>query len=170
LVIVAGTPSGQNPAAVAASRQRGDPMSEAGPVFNQFNLVVRDMDATVAFYRRLGLTILDTDPVWAQHHRNAVMPDGIDLDFDSVEFAQQWNTGWSGRAGGATGVLGFGLPSRDAVDGLHAELTGAGYGSQQEPSDAFWGARYAVVEDPDGNAVGLMSPIDPQRKTQPKLR
>ena len=36
--------------------------------------------------------------------------------------------------------------------------------SQQEPYDAFWGARYAIVEDPDGNAVGLMSPIDPDRQ------
>jgi hypothetical protein len=29
------------------------------------------------------------------------------------------------------------------------------------------GARYAVVTDPDGNAVGLMSPIDSARKTMP---
>ena len=29
-----------------------------------------------------------------------------------------------------------------------------------KPSDAFQGARYAIVEDPDGNPVGLMSPID----------
>ena len=39
---------------------------------------------------------------------------------------------------------------------------------QQEPYDAFWGARYAVVSDPDGNGVGIMSPVDdalPQRAT-----
>jgi len=28
------------------------------------------------------------------------------------------------------------------------------------PYDAFWGSRFAVVTDPDGNAVGLMSPRD----------
>ena len=28
-----------------------------------------------------------------------------------------------------------------------------------------WGARYAVVEDPDGNAVGIMSPSDPDRRS-----
>jgi uncharacterized glyoxalase superfamily protein PhnB len=93
------------------------------------------------------------------------MPDGIDLDFDSQEFAQQWNTGWTPRSGGGMGVLGFGLPSREAVDSLFADVTHAGYKSQQPPFDAFWGARYAVVEDPDGNAVGLMSPIDPERRT-----
>ena len=30
-----------------------------------------------------------------------------------------------------------------------------------------WGSRYAVVEDPDGNAVGLMSPKEPDRKKRP---
>jgi uncharacterized glyoxalase superfamily protein PhnB len=46
-------------------------------------------------------------------------------------------------------------------------VTGAGYGSQQPPYDAFWGSRYAIVEDPDGNAVGLMSPVDPTRRSTP---
>ena len=63
-------------------------------------------------------------------------------------------------------VLGFKFASRDEVDRVYADLTGAGYRGQQPPYDAFWGARYAVVEDPDGNAVGLMSPIDPALPTR----
>jgi uncharacterized glyoxalase superfamily protein PhnB len=59
------------------------------------------------------------------------------------------------------------VSSRDAVDQLYAAATGAGCGSQQAPYDAFWGARYAIVEDPDGNAVGLMSPIDPELRSAP---
>ena len=55
-------------------------------------------------------------------------------------------------------VIGFKLPSSEAVDALYADLTGAGYRGQQAPCDAFWGPRYAVVEDPDGNPVGLMGP------------
>jgi len=47
---------------------------------------------------------------------------------------------------------------------VFGDLTGAGFRAQQAPYDAFWGARYAVVEDPDGNAVGLMSPSDPDRR------
>jgi uncharacterized glyoxalase superfamily protein PhnB len=31
----------------------------------------------------------------------------------------------------------------------------------------FWGARYAIVEDPDGNHVGVMSPSDPDRRRAP---
>jgi uncharacterized glyoxalase superfamily protein PhnB len=43
----------------------------------------------------------------------------------------------------------------------------AGHAAQQEPYDAFWGARYAIVEDPSGNAVGLTSPVDEGRRTRP---
>jgi uncharacterized glyoxalase superfamily protein PhnB len=65
------------------------------------------------------------------------------------------------------GVLGFRVSSRDTVDRIYADLTGAGYTSQQPPCDAFWGARYAVVQDPDGNPVGIMSPPDPTRRSAP---
>ena len=124
-------------------------MSDARPVLEQVNLVVKDMDATLKFYGLLGLEIADTEPAWQAHHRTAAMPDGLDLDFDSEEFAQQWDTGWRSRPDGAMGVLGFRLPSREAVDDLYGELTNAGSRSQQAPYGPFWGARYAIGEDPD---------------------
>lgn len=40
------------------------------PVATQFNLVTNDMAATVAFYRRLGLSIPDTVPAFKDHHRS----------------------------------------------------------------------------------------------------
>ena len=64
------------------------------------------------------------------------------------------------------GVLGFNVDNRERVDQIYNDLTGAGYHGQQEPFDAFWGARYAVVEDPDGNAVGIMSPVDPDMRAE----
>ncbi len=140
-------------------------MAADGPVLDQVNLVVADMDATVAFYRLLGLTIPDTSPEWQRHHRSARLPGGLDLDFDSVEFAAVWDRGWpSGRAGANGSVIGFRVASRDDVDSTYARVVAAGYRGQQEPWDAFWGARYAIVEDPDGNPVGLMSPVDPARR------
>lgn len=42
-----------------------------------------------------------------------------------------------------------------------------GHKGRQPPYDAFWGARYAIVADPDGNDVGLMSPLDEKRRTWP---
>jgi len=80
------------------------------PVLNQVNIVVNDMSATIAFYRRLGLTIPETEPAWASHHRTAKMPGDIDLDFDSAEFAGAWDKGWSSES--RMGVLGFSVSSR----------------------------------------------------------
>jgi catechol 2,3-dioxygenase-like lactoylglutathione lyase family enzyme len=136
-----------------------------GPVLDQINLVVTDMEATVKFYRRLGLSIHDTDADFQLHHRTAQLGGGIDLDFDSVEFARHWDKGW--RTG--AGVIGFKVDSRERVDALYTDLTTAGYKGQQEPYDAFWGTRYAIVEDPDGNAVGIMSPVDPDRRSSPRF-
>ncbi len=135
----------------------------ASPQLDQINLVVSDMDAAVAFYRRLGLEIADTDPSWQAHHRTAEVDGGLDLDLDSEEFARHWNRGWSG----GRAVIGFKVESRDQVDDLYQELTDAGYRGQQPPYDAFWGARYAVIEDPDGNPVGVMSSVDSDRRSDP---
>jgi uncharacterized glyoxalase superfamily protein PhnB len=54
-----------------------------------------------------------------------------------------------------------------AVDDVFRDMTAAGYCGLQEPCDALWGARYAIIEDPDGIAVGLMSPVSPDKKSPP---
>lgn len=135
------------------------------PIPDQFNLIVSDMQATVAFYRRLGVSIPETDPAWQDDHRSAELAGGLHLDFDSEAFARHWDRGWTS----GMGVLGFSVESRERVDELYAEMTDAGYRGQQPPYDAFWGARYAVLEDPDGNAVGIMSPTDPTRRHTPSF-
>ena len=134
------------------------------PRLEQVNLVVRDTDAAAAFYRRLGVEIVDGPPTWSSHHRNGTAAGGMHVELDSAAFAAVWNEGWPGGTGV---VLGFRVDSRDDVDRRYDELTAAGYEGQQPPYDAFWGARFAVVADPDGHAVGLMSPIDPARRSAP---
>ena len=137
---------------------------------DQVNLVVRDMDASLDFYRRLGLEIGDGGgpewAAWAPHHRNSTGGGGVDVDFDSEAFAQLWNDGWPGGTGV---VLNFRVASRDEVDRLYGELIDAGYAGQHAPCDAFWGARFAVVADPNGISVGLMSPMDPAMRSEPPL-
>ena len=131
-------------------------MAKERPVLDQVNLVVSDMDASLAFYRRLGVDIPDREPKWDAHHRSANIGGDLDFDLDSAEMAKDWNEG----SRGPSCIVGFRLSSSEAVDALYADLTGAGYRGQQTPYDAFWGSRYAVVEDPDGNPVGLMGPMD----------
>ena len=150
---------------------RRDTMTIPGPVFDQVNLVVRDMDATLAFYRRLGLTI-PAPPNWppgsAARHAEVAMPSGVRFELDNHEMARIWHAGWAESSDGARAVLGFSLASRQEVDARYAELTAAGYAGRQPPTDAFWGARFAIVRDPDGNDVGLMSPVDTAKRFTPR--
>ena len=53
------------------------------------------------------------------------------------------------------------------VDETFERLTAAGHTGRQAPHDAFWGARYALVADPDGRPVGLQSPVDPALRSRP---
>ena len=140
-------------------------MADERPVLDGINLVVRDMEAMLDFYKQLGLDVEPTVSPWERHHRNLSTREGLDFDLDSTEFATKWDRGW--RRGQTGPVIGFRLPSRDAVDAAYERLIGAGAAGQQPPYDAFWGARYAVVADPEGNAIGLMSPIEPARQTEP---
>ena len=140
-----------------------------GPILNQLNLVVADMQATLAFYRCLGLDIPpDAGRAAGGHHVEVEMPGGVHLDFDSQALARAYDAGWSPlSSGGARGVIGFAVASREEVDTRYAAIVNAGYAGLQEAYDAFWGARYAIVRDPDGRHVGLMSPIAESRRSAP---
>jgi catechol 2,3-dioxygenase-like lactoylglutathione lyase family enzyme len=140
----------------------------AQAVFDQVNLVVKDMARTLAFYRRLGVEIPESG-VWKTpsgiHHVSIGGAGGVDMSFDSHALARRYNRGYEAERGRV--LLGFGLPSREAVDELFDELVTHEHQALQPPYDAFWGARYAIVEDPDGNPVGLMSPSDDAHRSEP---
>jgi catechol 2,3-dioxygenase-like lactoylglutathione lyase family enzyme len=145
-------------------------MDRTRPTLNQLNIVSSNPEASIAFYRRLGLDIPDRQ-VWRTatgvHHVSAEDA-GIDFDLDSTAFAQLWNSGWRGRKDLAGRVVvGMHVASREEVDRLYGEMTAAGHRGLQAPCDAFWGARYAIVEDPDGIAVGLMSPKSAEHRSPP---
>ncbi len=141
-------------------------MSESTADLHMLNVVVGDMPASLDFYRRLGVAVPD-DAVTASAHVQLKMPGGFSLELDTAESARLWHAGWRADPASAGIVIGFYLPTREAVDERYAELTSAGYVGRQPPFDAFWGARYAIVADPDGNDVGLMSPVDESRRTWP---
>ena len=67
--------------------------------------------------------------------------------------------GWTPPQGGHRTALAFRCDDPAEVDKVYAELTAAWYHGHQQPWDAFWGQRYAVVHDPDGNAVDLFAPL-----------
>jgi catechol 2,3-dioxygenase-like lactoylglutathione lyase family enzyme len=143
-------------------------ISDSPPDLHMLNVIVGDMQASLEFYRRLGVTPRGQGPPGA--HVQIKMPGGFSLELDPAESARHWHAGWRADPASARVVIGFALPSRAAVDERYAELTAAGYRGRQPPFDAHWGARYAIVADPDGNDVGLMSPADESRRTRPPAR
>lgn len=142
---------------------------DRAPDLHMLNVVVGDMAATLEFYRHLGVEGAgDVDP--AAVHVQLRMPGGFSLELDTAESVEVWHAGWRAAPGSIRAVTGFVLPDREAVDTRYAALTAAGYTGRQPPFDAFWGARYAIVADPDGNDVGLMSPVDEAARSWPPAR
>lgn len=118
-------------------------------------VVVADMAQSLAFYRRLGLDVpasADTEP-----HVEVPLPGGLRLAFDTVETIRSFDPGWTPPAGSHRIALAFACDSPAEVDATFQALVSAGHTGHLEPWDAFWGQRYAAVQDPDGNSVELFA-------------
>ncbi|WP_318214941.1 VOC family protein [Streptomyces sp. SCL15-6] len=127
--------------------------------FNAVGLVVSDMAASVTFYRRLGFAF--PEGAEKEPHAEAAPPGGIRLLLDTEETVRSFHPGWQPPAGGGRASLALLCDAPAEVDALYEELTGAGYHGELAPWDAFWGQRYAVVHDPDGNGVDLFAALPP---------
>ena len=97
--------------------------------FDQINLVCGDVEAAIAFYRRLGVEIPETS-VWrtptGAHHVGTAPSSGeaAGIDLDSTAFAQHWNSGWKGRSDlSGRVVVGFSVPTRQDVDDIFRNMT-----------------------------------------------
>ncbi|MGW7298803.1 MULTISPECIES: VOC family protein [unclassified Streptomyces] len=129
------------------------------PRFDAFGLVVSDMAAAVTFYRRLGFEF--PEGAESEAHAEAPLPGGLRLMLDTEETARSFNPGWQPPTGSPRHALALRCDSPAEVDTVYDDLVGAGYHGELKPWDAFWGQRYAVVHDPDGNGVDLFAPLDP---------
>ena len=101
-------------------------------------IVVADMARSLAFYRELGLAVppeADAEP-----HAELALANGLRLTWDTVGTIQSFDAGWQPPSGG------------------HGRV-GLGHDGHLPPWDAFWGQRYAVVHDPDGNTVDLYAAL-----------
>ncbi|MEV8549119.1 VOC family protein [Streptomyces glaucescens] len=128
------------------------------PRFDAVGLVVSDMAASVAFYRRLGFPF--PEGAEEQPHAEAATPGGPRLLLDTEETVRSFHPGWRPPSGhGSRTSLALRCDGPGEVDALYAELVDAGCHGELKPWDAFWGQRYAVVHDPDGNGVDLFAPL-----------
>jgi catechol 2,3-dioxygenase-like lactoylglutathione lyase family enzyme len=135
------------------------------PELSTVTLIAGDADASIAFYRLLGLDLDDHGGGGEIVHEVVRGTKPADLDIDNATLATIYHDGF--RTSGARFIIGFNVGSRAEVDDLYATITAAGHPGRQPPYDAFWGARYAIVADPDGNDVGIMSPPDDTMRSWP---
>jgi uncharacterized glyoxalase superfamily protein PhnB len=139
--------------------------------FGQINLFVGDMAASIEFYRLLELEVPDSYE-WpagsgAEHIDDIYGDKGFYMALDNYRMARIWNPRFEPDRIRGNIVIGMLVETRDDVDRLYDTVKAAGHPVGQQPYDAFFGSRYAVVIDPDGNQVGLKSPIEYDRKYEP---
>jgi catechol 2,3-dioxygenase-like lactoylglutathione lyase family enzyme len=129
------------------------------PQLDVVGVIVSDLERAVAFYRRLGLQFPeDLDPM-GHGHVEAPLPGDLRFTLDTEESIRSFDPEWSPPSGGHRLAVAFRCDSPEQVNRLYRELTDSGARGYKEPWDAFWGQRYAQVEDPDGNVIDLFAPL-----------
>lgn len=126
-------------------------------MFDMIGIVVADMDKALNFYRLFDLDLPSDSG--GENHVETTLPNGMRLAWDSQSLIKSLHEHWEEPRGHRMNMA-FKCASPAAVDELYAKILAAGYASSKEPWDAFWGQRYAVVLDPDGNLVDLFAPLD----------
>lgn len=120
-------------------------------------MVVRDMAATLRFYRLLELEI--AEGVEGEPYVEVITPNGYRISWNTLEMVKGFDPDFVENPVGQRISLAFKCDSPAEVDTLHEKIVAAGYTSHMAPWDAFWGQRYAKLLDPNGVVVDLYAPL-----------
>ena len=125
------------------------------PQLNAIGITVSDMAASIRFYRALGLDVPETP---GEGHVDAFLPNGVRFMLDSEDVVRSFLPAWTREDGNQIAVA-FECSSPAEVDEVHARVVAAGFESEKDPWDAFWGQRYSILVDPDGVRVNLYAAL-----------
>ena len=125
------------------------------PELNAIGIVVSEMEQSIRFYRSLGLDVPETP---GEGHVDTFLPNGVRFMLDTEETVRSFRPDWSRQTGNQLG-LALECASPAEVDEVFARVTGAGFHGEKEPWDAFWGQRYAQLQDPNGVPVDLYAAL-----------
>jgi uncharacterized glyoxalase superfamily protein PhnB len=120
------------------------------------DIVVADMGRALDFYRTLGLDAPIGQEEQVQVQIQTLGGASIGLVTESIvrEHNNQWVTPVGQRV-----TFACRCDSIGELDETYTRVVNAGYTGLKEPWDAFWGQRYAFLQDPDGNRVDLFAAI-----------
>jgi uncharacterized glyoxalase superfamily protein PhnB len=123
------------------------------PQLDAIGIVSSDLERSRAFYRLLGVEIAEGDD-----HVEATLPNGLRLMFDTESVIRSFRPEWHRETGNQL-ALAFACASPADVDETYARVVEAGFHGDKEPWDAFWGHRYAQLQDPDGVGIDLFAAL-----------
>lgn len=118
-------------------------------------ITVDNMARSLTFYEHLGFTFPTS--AYSQPHVEAEMKNGLLIFWNHVDYVRIYAPDYRPAPHGRVG-LAFQQESPAAVDALFRKLQRLGYQVDRTPWDSPWAHRYAIVYDPDGNAIDLFAP------------
>jgi catechol 2,3-dioxygenase-like lactoylglutathione lyase family enzyme len=125
------------------------------PQLNAIGIVTSDMARSIRFYRLLGLDVPDTPE---EGHVDTFLPNGVRFMLDTEDVVRSFRPDWTRETGNQL-ALAFECASPSEVDEVYGSAVAAGFHGEKEPWDAFWGQRYAQLQDPDGIGVDLYAAL-----------
>ena len=125
------------------------------PELNAIGIVASDMARSIRFYQVVGFDVPDTPD---EGHVDTSLPNGVRLMLDTEDTILSFRPDWTRETGNQVG-LALECESPAEVDEIFARVTAAGFHGEKEPWDAFWGQRYAQLQDPDGVPVDLYAAL-----------
>ncbi len=125
-----------------------------GLKFDYIGIVSANINDSIRFYRVLGVEFPDLPH--SEDHVEVTLPNGLRLAFDALSMMKEIDPSWVEPTGQRLG-LGFQCDSPSEVDAAYERVIAEGFRGKTAPWDAFWGQRYAIVLDPDGNEISLFA-------------
>lgn len=132
-------------------------------------IIAQKFSETLAFYQLLGLDIPNIFSEPADTRHAMVNNGGTGLSLDNDALARYYNAQWRTSEPGRSVLIIAQCDTREEVDANYQRMIAAGYASAQVPYDAFWGSRFAIVVDPEGNPIGLESPSSNTFRSWPPI-
>lgn len=131
------------------------------------NIIARKFAETLEFYRLVGVKIPVVKGEPSETRHAPANGEAVSFAIDNEALARIYSAEWRGPEPRNSVLITAQFASRLEVDNTYERLLKAGHSPIQPPYDAFWGARYAIVADPEGNSVGLESPTEQDRTVWP---
>ena len=116
------------------------------------------MGGALRFYRLLGLNIAEDSD--GEPYVEVITRNGYRISWNTEAMIKEIDPEWKEPVGQRIS-LAFKCDTPAEVDAAYNNIVAQGYAGHKAPWDAFWGQRYAVVLDPDGNTVDLFAPLTP---------